>query len=80
MDAHMGIRVDIAAVLGLSVTTLDMTVSKWCEIEKSYLHCGPLFYKEHKSLKTSPLEESETILVAWFIKLAPPVLPLMDPT
>jgi len=76
----MGTWVDIAAMLGLSVTTLGMIVSKWCEIEKSYLHCGPSFSKEHKSLKTSPLEESETILAAWFIKPAPPVLPLMDPT
>jgi hypothetical protein len=76
----MGTRVDIAAMLGLSVTTLDMIVSKWCEIEKSYLHCGPSFSKEQKSLKTSQLEESETILVAWFIKPSPPVLPSMDPT
>jgi len=53
-------------VLGLSVMTLDTKVSKQSEIEKSYLRCGPLFSEECKSLKTSPLEELETILAAWF--------------
>jgi hypothetical protein len=58
--------VDIAAMLGLSVTTLRTIVSKWSEIEKSYLCCGPSFSKERKCLTTSPLDELETILAAWF--------------
>jgi hypothetical protein len=33
---------------------------------KSYLCCGPSFSKEPKSLKTSPLEEFETILLVYF--------------
>jgi hypothetical protein len=53
-------------MLGLSVMTLDTIVSKRSEIEKSYLHCVPSISKESKSLKTSPLKELETILVAWF--------------
>ena len=66
VDAHMGTRVDLAAMLGLSVSTLHKIVSKQSEIEKSYMHCGPSFSEEPKSLKTSPLEELETILSAWF--------------
>jgi hypothetical protein len=66
VDAHVGTWVDLAAVLDLSVLMLNMVVSKRSEIEKSYSRCGPLFSKERKSLKTSPLEELETILLAWF--------------
>jgi hypothetical protein len=53
-------------MLGLSATMLDTIVGKQSEIEKSYLHCGPSFSKECKSLKTSLLEELETILAAGF--------------
>jgi hypothetical protein len=66
VDAHVGTRVDLAALLALSLLTLNTIMSKWLEIEKSYLHCGPSFSKKHKSLKTSPFEELETILLAWF--------------
>jgi hypothetical protein len=31
-----------------------------------YSHCGPSSSKETKSLKTLPMEELETILLAWF--------------
>ena len=57
---------DIVAVLGLSVMTLDTKVSKQSEIEKGYLRCGSSFSRERKSLETSPLKELETILLAWF--------------
>jgi len=39
-DAHMGTRVDLAAMLGLLVSPFNMTVSKWSEIEKRHLRCG----------------------------------------
>jgi len=69
VDAHVGTQVDLAAMLGLSVLTLNMTVSsKGSEIGKSYWHCGPSFSKETKSLKTLPMEELETILLAWFMQ------------
>jgi hypothetical protein len=42
-DAHVGTRVDLEAVLALSVSTLNTIVSKWSEIKKSYLCCGPCF-------------------------------------
>jgi hypothetical protein len=61
-DAHMGTQVDLVAMLGLSVLMLNKVVSKQSEIEKSYWNYGPSFSKEPKSLKTSPLEELETIL------------------
>jgi len=51
VGAHMGIRVDLVALLGLSVLTLNKIVSKQSEIEKSYSHSGPSFSKEPKSLK-----------------------------
>jgi hypothetical protein len=66
VDAHMGTWVDLAALIGLSVSKLNMIVSIWSEIEKSYSCCGPSFSKECKSLKTLPLEELETILLVWF--------------
>ena len=62
----MVIWAHVAAMLGLSVSTSNTIASKQSEIEKSYSHCGPSFSKECKSLKTSPLEELETILSAWF--------------
>jgi hypothetical protein len=62
VDAHVETQVDLAAMLGLSVLTLNTIVSKQSEIEESYMHCGPSFSKEHNSLKTSPLEEFETII------------------
>ena len=65
-DAHVGTWVDLAAMLSLSVLTLNMIVSKWYEIKKSYSHCGLSFCTEWKSLKTLPLEQLETILLAWF--------------
>jgi hypothetical protein len=66
VDAHVGIRMHLVAMLVLSVSTLNKIVSKQPEVEKSYSHCGPLLSKEPKSLTTSPLEEPETILSAWF--------------
>jgi hypothetical protein len=62
VDAHVGTWVDLAAMLGLSVLTLNTIVSKQSEIEETYMHCAPLFSKEHKSLKTLSLEECETII------------------
>jgi len=62
VDAHVATWVDLAAMLGLSVLMLNTIVSKQSEIEASYMHCGPLFSKECKSLKTLPLEENETII------------------
>jgi hypothetical protein len=45
---------------------LSTIVSKGSEIAKCCLHCGPLFSKAHKLLKTLSLEELVTILLAWF--------------
>jgi hypothetical protein len=64
VDDHMGTSVDLVAMLGLLVSTLNTIVSKESETEKSYLVCGPSFSKEHKSLETLPMEELETILQA----------------
>jgi len=72
VDAQMGTRVDPEAVLGLLVSTSHTTVSKWPEIEKSDTCCGPSFSKEPRSLKTSPLEELETICSAWFKQACTP--------
>jgi hypothetical protein len=66
VDANAGTLVDRAAMLGLSVSTLNTIVIKQSEIEKSYLCSGQSFSKEPKSLKTSPLEELENILLEWF--------------
>jgi len=35
-DTHVGTQVNLTAMLGLSVSTLNTTVSQWSEIEKSY--------------------------------------------
>jgi hypothetical protein len=32
VDAHVGTQVDLAALLGLSVLTLNIIMSKWSEI------------------------------------------------
>jgi len=56
-DAHMGTQVDLAAMLGLLISTFNMTVSKRSEIEKRHWRCGSSFSTEHKSLKTLPMEE-----------------------
>jgi hypothetical protein len=56
-DAHVGTRVDLAAMLGLLVSTFNTTVSKQSEIEKRLLRCGSSFSTERKSLKTLPMEE-----------------------
>jgi hypothetical protein len=45
-DAHVGTWVDLAAMLGLFVLTLNMIVSKWYKMKKSYLHCGLSFCTE----------------------------------
>lgn len=52
VDARVEIRVDPAAMLGLSVSMLNTIVSQRLKIDKSYLHCGPLFSKECKTLTT----------------------------
>ena len=65
-DTHAATRVDLAAMFGLSVSTLNTKVNQKSEKEKSYSQCGPSFSKEPKSLKTLPMEELETILSAWF--------------
>jgi molybdopterin-guanine dinucleotide biosynthesis protein len=80
VDAHVGTQVDLVAVLGLSVSALNKIVSKRSEVEKSYSHFGPLFYKEPKSLKTWPLEELETILLAWVKQPIMPTHQSMDPS
>jgi hypothetical protein len=41
VDAYVGTWVDLAAMLVLSVSTLNTIVNKWSEIEKSYSCCGP---------------------------------------
>ena len=53
-------------MLGLSVSTLNTTVSKRSKIGESYARCGPSLSREPISLKTSPLEELETFLSVWF--------------
>jgi hypothetical protein len=78
IDTRTGTRVDLAAVLGVSVLVLDTIVNKWSETENSYSHCGPLFFKEHRSLRTSSLEELEIILSHGSSKPVLPVHPLMD--
>jgi len=45
-NTHVGTWVDLVAMLGLLVLTLNTIVSKWSEIEKSYSHCGLLFCTE----------------------------------
>jgi hypothetical protein len=40
-DAHVGTQVNLVAMLGLSILTLNTMVSQWSEIEKSYSCCGP---------------------------------------
>jgi hypothetical protein len=57
VDTHVGTQVDLVAMLGLWLSTLNMIVSKWSELEKSYSRCRSLFSKERISLKTLPLEE-----------------------
>jgi len=52
VDADVETRVYIAAMLGLSVSTLNMIVNKQSEIEKSYSHCGPLFCKISEDFAT----------------------------
>jgi hypothetical protein len=52
VDADVEMRVDIAAMLGLSISTLNMIVSKQSEIENSYSHCGPLFSKISEDFAT----------------------------
>jgi hypothetical protein len=52
VDTDVGTRVDIAAMLGLSVSTLNMIVSKQSEMEKSYSHCGPSFSKISEDFAT----------------------------
>ena len=66
VDTNVGARVDLAAMLMWLVSTLNTIVSKRSHIQKSYSCCGPSFSKERKSLKTSSLEELETILSVWF--------------
>jgi hypothetical protein len=63
-DAHVGTWVNPKATFAFSVSTLNVIVIKRSEKEKSYSHCGISFCTEQKSLKTSPLEELETILSA----------------
>jgi hypothetical protein len=65
VNSHVGTQVDLAAMLGLSVSTLNTIVSQQSKIESSYLCCGPSFSKECRSLKTSPLEKLEAIPLAW---------------
>ena len=79
-DTHVGSWVDLAAMLGLSVLTLKTVVSKWSEIEKSYLHCEQSFSREPKSLKTLQLEELGTTFWCGSSKCIPPTHLLMDPT
>lgn len=71
VESRLGTQVDPAAVLGLPVSTLRTIMRKWPEIEKND-SCGPSFSKEPKSLKTSPLEELETIHSAWFKQASTP--------
>lgn len=65
-DAHMGTRVDLAARLGIPVSTLNTILKNRTDIEKNYARCGPSFSKDRKSMKISPLEELESILSNWF--------------
>ena len=66
VDTNVGARVDLAAMLSWFVLTLNTIMSKQSDIKKSYSCCGPSFSKEPKPLKTSTLEELETILSVWF--------------
>jgi hypothetical protein len=67
-DAHVGTWVDLAPMFGLLVSTFNMTVSKQSEIEKRHLQCDSSFSTEYKSLQTLPMEEFQTILLAWLKK------------
>jgi hypothetical protein len=80
VDAHVGTQMDLAAMLGLLVSTLNTTVRKQSETQKSNLSCGPSFSEKCKSLKTSQLAELESIFLAWFKKACTAGAPSMDPT
>jgi len=43
VDAHVGTQLGLVTVLGLSVLSLNMIMSKWLETDKSYSCCGSLF-------------------------------------
>jgi hypothetical protein len=65
VDAHIGMCVELASCLRLSISTLNTIVMNRDEIERWYVLCGP-FSKQRKSLKHSPLEKLESALAAWF--------------
>jgi hypothetical protein len=64
-DAHIGIRVEQASHLRLSVSTLTTTVKNCETTERTYVQCGT-FCKQQKLLKHLPVKKLETALAAWF--------------
>jgi hypothetical protein len=65
VDAHIGTHVEQASLLRLPVPTLNPTVKKHEETERSSIKCEP-FSKQRKSSKCSLLEELESVLAVWF--------------
>jgi hypothetical protein len=80
VDAHAGILVESSSNAWVVVSTLNTTAIKQSEIEKSYLCSGQSFSKKPKSLKTSPLEELETILLEWFRQASTVIASIDGPT
>ena len=80
INSHVGTRVDLTAMLGLSVSTVNTIVSQQSGIENSYLCCGPSFSKEYKSLKLHYWKNLKPSLWHGLSKCAPPAHPSVDPT
>jgi hypothetical protein len=60
-DAHIGILVEHASRLRLSVPVLDRIVKNRKGIQRSFVQCRPLS-KQQKPFKCFPLEELESAL------------------
>jgi hypothetical protein len=65
VDANKETRVALTARLGIAPSTLNTIVKSRKDTEKCYAQCGR-FSGQRKSLKQSPFEELESLLVAWF--------------
>jgi hypothetical protein len=65
VDANKATHVALAARLGIAPSTLNTIVKSRKDNEKCYAQCGR-FCGQRKSLKQSPFEELESLLVAWF--------------
>jgi hypothetical protein len=63
VDAYIGTHVEQASLLRLSVPTVNPTMKKHEEPERSFVHCEHSS-KQWKSLKCLPLEELESVQAA----------------